>query len=152
MDLCTLRSTPDRAVVSLALRKNHIRWGWGPLKGAVKGSKTETRELLGGTEMCFPNKWSQSCPLVKSIFFTYNILDRPNILLLPTSLPKLHLAPAIKYLRHEEWCEGDIDYDPLVDGFPDHFSHKLEKWEVVVCHVGERGRVEPLVRGGTEKI
>ena len=50
LDLCTYRSTPEGGLVSLLLYKYHVRQGLDicQLKKAIKGSKTESKELLGG--------------------------------------------------------------------------------------------------------
>ena len=50
LDLCTYRSTPEGGLVSLLIYKYHVRQGLDvcKLKKAIKGSKTESRELLEG--------------------------------------------------------------------------------------------------------
>ena len=51
LDLCTYHGTPEGGLVSLLLYKNHVRQGLEDvceLKKAIKGSKTESRELLEG--------------------------------------------------------------------------------------------------------
>ena len=55
-DFCAKLDIPDSDLLAMTFGKQFPRWGWGSLKGAVsdqkalQGFKTETRELLGGTE------------------------------------------------------------------------------------------------------